>query len=196
MEIIRSDTRGAFQNDWLKSYHSFSFGDYYNPGRMGFSTLRVMNEDWVAAGGGFPMHGHRDMEIITYVLEGALSHQDSLGNGSTIQPGEVQRMSAGRGILHSEFNHAADAPVHLLQIWIQPKFKGIQPGYAQQAFPLAGRRGRLQLVASPDGRDGSLSINSDANVYACVLEAGESVRYTPAAGRAVYVQVARGELNK
>lgn len=194
MEIIRANARGAFQNDWLKSRHSFSFGDYYDPSRMGFSTLRVINEDWVAAGGGFSMHGHRDMEIITYVLDGALSHKDSLGNGDTIRPGDVQRMSAGRGILHSEFNHSADTPVHLLQIWIQPTVSGIQPSYAQQHFPLEGRRGRLQLVASPDGRDGSLSLNTDTNLYASVLQGGDSVSFTTSAGRALYVQVARGQL--
>lgn len=194
MEIIRANARGAFQNDWLKSRHSFSFGDYYDPSRMGFSTLRVINEDWVAAGGGFPMHGHRDMEIITYVLEGALSHKDSLGNGDTIRPGDVQHMSAGCGILHSEFNHSADTPVHLLQIWIQPTVSGIQPSYAQQHFPLEGRRGRLQLVASPNGRDGSLSLNTDTNLYASVLQGGDSVSFTTSAGRALYVQVARGQL--
>jgi len=194
MDIITADSRGAFKNGWLDSRHSFSFSEYYNPARMNFSTLRVINEDWVAAQGGFPMHGHRDMEIVTYVLDGALSHKDSLGNGSTMRPGDVQRMSAGRGILHSEFNHSAEEAVHLLQIWLLPRVTGIQPSYAQENFPLETRRGKLKLVASPAGRDGSLSMNTDANLYASVLEAGDTVRYANPASRAVYVQVARGEL--
>lgn len=194
MEIITSDSRGAFQNEWLNSRHSFSFGEYYNPERMGFSNLRVINEDRVAANGGFPTHGHQDMEIITYVLEGSLSHQDSLGNGSAIRPGDVQRMSAGRGIRHSEFNHSNTEPVHLLQIWILPKIRGIRPGYAQEHFPAAERRGQLKLVASPDGREGSLGMNADANLYASLLEPGDSIAYTNPPQRAVYVHVARGEL--
>ncbi|MEN9501355.1 MAG: hypothetical protein RI964_640 [Pseudomonadota bacterium] len=194
MERINADSRGTFKNEWLDSRHSFSFGEYYDPKRMGFSTLRVINEDWVAANGGFPMHGHRDMEIVTYVMEGALSHKDSLGNGSTIRPGDVQRMSAGRGILHSEFNHAADKTVHLLQIWLLPKFSGIQPNYAQAYFPLAERQGKLQLVVSEDGRDGSLSMNTDANLYASLLDSGSEVTYLVPAGRAAYIHVARGTL--
>ena len=194
MERINADSRGKFTNEWLDSRHSFSFGEYYDPKRMGFSTLRVINEDWVAANGGFPMHGHRDMEIVTYVMEGALSHKDSLGNGSTIRPGDVQRMSAGRGILHSEFNHAADKTVHLLQIWLLPKFSGIQPNYAQAYFPLAERQGKLQLVVSEDGRDGSLSMNTDANLYASILDSGSEVTYLVPAGRAAYIHVARGTL--
>jgi redox-sensitive bicupin YhaK (pirin superfamily) len=194
MERINADSRGKFTNEWLDSRHSFSFGEYYDPKRMGFSTLRVINEDWVAANGGFPMHGHRDMEIVTYVMEGALSHKDSLGNGSTIRPGDVQRMSAGRGILHSEFNHAADETVHLLQIWLLPKFSGIQPNYAQAYFPLAERQGKLQLVVSEDGRDGSLSMNTDANLYASILDSGSEVTYLVPAGRAAYIHVARGTL--
>lgn len=194
MERINADSRGKFTNEWLDSRHSFSFGEYYDPKRMGFSTLRVINEDWVAANGGFPMHGHRDMEIVTYVMEGALSHKDSLGNGSTIRPGDVQRMSAGRGILHSEFNHATDETVHLLQIWLLPKFSGIQPNYAQAYFPLAERQGKLQLVVSEDGRDGSLSMNTDANLYASILDSGSEVTYLVPAGRAAYIHVARGTL--
>lgn len=194
MEIIKSDSRGVFRNEWLDSRHSFSFGDYHDPNRMGFSTLRVINEDWIAADGGFPMHGHRDMEIITYVMEGALSHKDSLGNGSAIRPGDIQRMSAGRGILHSEFNHSDAEKVHLLQIWILPKFRGIQPGYAQAEFPLEERRGALQLVASLDGRDNSLSMNADTNLYASTLENGQSVTYAKPEKRAAYVHVAQGEL--
>ena len=194
MELIRADSRGAFTNDWLDSRHSFSFSDYYDAERMHFSSLRVINEDWVAAKGGFPMHGHRDMEIVTYVMEGALSHKDSLGNGSTIRPGDVQRMSAGRGILHSEFNHSETEAVHLLQIWLLPKFTGIQPGYAQEHFPLEQRRGKLQLLVSADGRDGSLQMNTDASLYASILVAGEQVTYLRPENRAVYVHVARGNL--
>ena len=194
MELIRADSRGAFTNDWLDSRHSFSFSDYYDAERMHFSSLRVINEDWVAAKGGFPMHGHRDMEIVTYVMKGALSHKDSLGNGSTIRPGDVQRMSAGRGILHSEFNHSETEAVHLLQIWLLPKFTGIQPGYAQEHFPLEQRRGKLQLLVSADGRDGSLQMNTDASLYASILVAGEQVTYLRPENRAVYVHVARGNL--
>lgn len=194
MELIRADSRGTFTNDWLDSRHSFSFGDYYDAERMHFSSLRVINEDWVAAKGGFPMHGHRDMEIVTYVMEGALSHKDSLGNGSTIHPGDVQRMSAGRGILHSEFNHSETEAVHLLQIWLLPKFTGIQPGYAQEHFPLEQRHGKLQLLVSADGHDGSLQMNTDANLYASILAAGEQVTYLRPESRAVYVHVARGSL--
>ncbi len=194
MEIISANSRGAFKNEWLDSRHSFSFGDYYDPNRMGFSTLRVINEDWIAANGGFPTHGHRDMEIITYVMQGALSHKDSIGNGSTIRPGDIQRMSAGRGILHSEFNHSTDKSVHLLQIWILPKFTGIQPGYAQAEYPLEERHGKLQLVASMDGRNGSLHMNTDASLYASILDANQQVQYVKPDNRAVYVHVARGEL--
>jgi hypothetical protein len=194
MERINANTRGAFTNEWLDSRHSFSFSEYHNPERMNFSSLRVINEDWVAAKGGFPMHGHRDMEIVTYVLEGALSHKDSLGNGSTIRPGDVQRMSAGRGILHSEFNHSPDESVHLLQIWMLPTLTGIQPSYAQEHFPLAQRRNTLQLLVSPDGRNGSLSMNTDTCLYASILENGATLSYTKPDNRAVYVHVARGQL--
>ena len=194
MELIRTDSRGVFTNDWLDSRHSFSFSDYYDAERMHFSSLRVINEDWVAAKGGFPMHGHRDMEIVTYVMKCALSHKDSLGNGSTIRPGDVQRMSAGRGILHSEFNHSETEAVHLLQIWLLPKFTGIQPGYAQEHFPLEQRRGKLQLLASADGHDGSLRMNTDANLYASILATGDRVTYLRPENRAVYVHVARGSL--
>lgn len=194
MERISADSRGTFTNEWLDSRHSFSFSEYYDPARMNFSALRVINEDWVAAQGGFPMHGHRDMEIVTYVMEGALSHKDSLGNGSTIRPGDVQRMSAGRGILHSEFNHSATDTVHLLQIWILPSVTGIQPSYAQEHFPLEQRRGKLQLLVSRDGHDGSLSMNTDTNLYASILAAGEQVTYVKPENRAVYVHVARGNL--
>lgn len=194
MERISANSRGAFTNEWLDSRHSFSFSEYHNPKRMNFSSLRVINEDWVAAKGGFPMHGHRDMEIVTYVMEGALSHKDSLGNGSTIRPGDVQRMSAGRGILHSEFNHSDTETVHLLQIWMLPTLTGIQPSYVQEHFPLTQRQGKLQLLVSPDGHDGSLSMNTDTNLYASILTAGETVSYTTPENRAVYVHVARGNL--
>ena len=194
MERISANSRGAFTNEWLDSRHSFSFSEYYNPERMNFSSLRVINEDWVAAKGGFPLHGHRDMEIVTYVMEGALSHKDSLGNGSTIRPGDVQRMSAGRGILHSEFNHSDTETVHLLQIWMLPTFTGIQPSYAQEHFPLAQRRNQLQLLVSPDGRDGSLSMNTDTNLYASILENGATISYVKPDNRAVYVHIARGQL--
>ena len=193
MEIIQANSRGSFRNDWLDSRHSFSFAEYYDPQRMGFSTLRVINEDWVAAKGGFPMHGHRDMEIITYVMSGVLAHKDSLGNGSTIRPGEIQRMSAGRGILHSEFN-AGDETLHLLQIWIRPSQAGIQPGYAQALFPLEQRYGKLQLLASNDGRDGSLTLHTDANLYASILHTGDQVEYHVPHQRSAYVHVAQGEL--
>lgn len=194
MEIISADSRGTFKNEWLDSRHSFSFGDYYDSDRMGFSTLRVINEDWIAAKGGFPMHGHRDMEIITYVMRGALSHKDSIGNGSTIRPGDIQRMSAGRGILHSEFNHSLDETVHLLQIWLLPKFTGIQPGYAQAEYPLRERRGKLQLVASMDGRNGSLHMNTDASLFASILENNQTVQYNTPENRSTYVHVAQGKL--
>lgn len=194
MEIISANSRGAFKNEWLDSRHSFSFGDYYDPNRMGFSTLRVINEDWIAAKGGFPTHGHRDMEIITYVMQGALSHKDSIGNGSTIRPGDIQRMSAGRGILHSEFNHSTDETVHLLQIWLLPKFTGIQPGYAQAEFPLEERRGKLQRVASMDGGNGSLRINTDASLFASILEKHQTVQYNTPGNRSTYVHVAQGKL--
>ena len=192
MERISADSRGAFTNEWLDSRHSFSFSEYYDPERMNFSSLRVINEDWVAAKGGFPMHGHRDMEIVTYVMEGALSHKDSLGNGSTIRPGDVQRMSAGRGILHSEFNHSARKRCICCKSGCCRQFTGIQPGYAQEHFPLEQRRGKLQLLVSPDGRDGSLSMNTDTCLYASILEAGETVSYEKPENRAVYVHVARG----
>lgn len=194
MNIISSSSRGTFQNEWLHSQHSFSFGDYYDPQRMGFSSLRVINEDWIAPNTGFPMHGHRDMEIITYVMQGELTHKDSLGNGSTIRSGEVQRMSAGRGILHSESNPSATERLHLLQIWIQPKQRGIPPGYTQQPFPLADRQGRLQLLASTDGRDDSLIMHSDAALYGGFLKAGENVQYQRPDQRSLYVHVARGTL--
>jgi quercetin 2,3-dioxygenase len=190
--VRKAEERGHANHGWLDSYHTFSFADYYDPEHMGFGPLRVINEDRVAPGTGFGTHGHRDMEIISYVLEGELEHKDNMGNGSVIRPGEVQRMSAGTGVLHSEHNASQREPVHFLQIWIQPKFTGIRPGYEQKAFSDAEKRGRLRLVASPDGRDGSVTIHQDAFVYSAVLAKGESADHTLAPGRKGYVQVARG----
>jgi quercetin 2,3-dioxygenase len=186
--------RGHADHGWLDTWHTFSFSDYYDPRFMGFRTLRVINEDFVAPGHGFPTHPHRDMEIITYVLQGALQHRDSLGTGSIIRPGEVQRMSAGTGVRHSEANPSAEEAVHLLQIWIEPAKKGIAPGYEQKAFGDAEKRGRLRLVASPDGADGSVTIHQDARVYATLLGPGQQAVHTLAAGRHAWLHVARGSL--
>ncbi len=190
--IRPSDERGVAEFGWLKSRHTFSFGHYYDPRHMGFRSLRVINDDWVAPGAGFDTHGHRDMEIVTYVLEGALEHKDSLGTGSVIRPGEVQRMTAGTGIMHSEFNHSKSEFVHLLQIWIEPERTGLVPGYEQREFALDERRGTLRLVASRDGRDGSVTIHQDAALYAAVLAADESVSHELAPGRHAWLHVARG----
>ena len=187
--------RGRAQFGWVDSYHTFSFGDYHDPEQMGFRDLRVINEDWVQPGQGFPTHPHREMEIITYVLEGALEHKDSLGTGSVIRPGEVQVMSAGTGIRHSEFNASKTDPVHLLQIWILPGTQGIQPRYDQRSFPEIERRGKLRLVVSRDGRDGALSIHSDARVYAASLDAVGGVTHRLAPGRGAWLQVARGAVS-
>lgn len=192
MRIRRSEERGPAEFGWLSSRHSFSFGEYYDPNHMGFGDLRVINEDHVAPGAGFPMHGHRDMEIVTYVLEGALEHKDSMGNGEVMRPGDVQHMTAGTGVMHSEFNPSPAEPVHLLQIWILPDRAGHTPGYQQTHFPVDDRRDRLRLVVSGDGRDGSLKINQDADLYAGVLGPGTTVSHTPAAGRRLWLQVARG----
>src|SRR3954454_18528772 len=172
--IRKASERGHTDFRWLDSWHTFSFGDYMDSDHMGFHSLRVINDDKVAAGGGFPTHPHRDMEIITYVLSGALEHKDSLGTGEVLRPGEVQRMTAGTGIRHSEFNPSPTEPVHLLQIWLTPDRRGLTPSYEQTAFPEAERRGRWRLVASNDGRDGSVTIHQDADVYATLLEPGES----------------------
>jgi quercetin 2,3-dioxygenase len=190
--IRHGDERGASVYDWLDSRHTFSFDRYHDPRHMGFRSLRVINDDRVAPGAGFPRHGHRDMEILTYMLEGVLEHKDSTGTGSTISPGEVQRMSAGTGILHSEYNHSKTEPVHLLQIWILPERKGIVPGYDQRTFAPEGKRARLQLIASHDGRDGSLTMHQDASVYAALVESGEKVAHQIAPGRHAWLQVARG----
>jgi redox-sensitive bicupin YhaK (pirin superfamily) len=184
--------RGHTDMGWLDSWHSFSFGDYEDYDHMGFHALRVINDDRVAPGAGFPTHPHRDMEIITWVLSGALEHKDSLGTGSVIRAGDVQRMTAGTGILHSEFNPSQTDGVHLLQIWIYPEKRGLKPGYAQQSFPAAERKGRFKLVASRDGRDGSLSFHQDASVYVAALGAGQRTTHQLAPGRAAWVQVATG----
>ena len=189
--------RGHADHGWLDSWHSFSFADYHDPAHMGFGPLRVINEDRVRPGMGFGTHGHRDMEIVSYVLDGQLAHRDSMGNGSVVVPGDVQRMSAGRGVTHSEFNPSASDGVHFLQIWIEPRQRGVQPGYEQKRFSVAQKQGRLRLVASPDGADGSVRIHQDAWVYASVLDGGDVVSYALPAGHKAYVHVARGavELN-
>jgi quercetin 2,3-dioxygenase len=192
--IRRADERGHADHGWLDTRHTFSFADYHDPRFMGFSELRVINEDRVAPGGGFPTHGHRDMEIISYVLEGALRHRDSLGTGSVIRPGEVQRMSAGTGVRHSEANASSTEPVHFYQIWIEPSARGIAPGYEQKVVSDADKRGRLRLIASPDGRDESVSIHQDAHVYASALAPGQQIVHAPAAGRRAWVQVVRGSV--
>ena len=191
----KADKRGFFDHRWLQTYHTFSFGDYYDPSFMGFSTLRVINEDFVRGGRGFPTHGHRDMEIITYILEGALEHRDSMGNGSIIRPGDVQRMSAGTGVMHSEANPSRDESVHLLQIWILPKTHGLEPGYEQKAFSADEKQGRLRLIASEDARDGSVTIHQDASVYASVLDKDQEVSHELAPGRHAWIQVARGAVS-
>jgi len=192
MEIRRSQDRGRASHGWLDSLHSFSFADYHDPAHMGFGALRVINEDRVQPGMGFGTHGHRDMEIVSYVLDGALEHKDSMGNGSVIRPGNVQRMSAGTGVMHSEYNPSATEPVHFLQIWIQPGVRGIAPGYEEKHFADADKRGRLRLIASPDGRDGSVTIHQDALVFAGLFDAGEAATHALAPGRRAYVHVARG----
>jgi quercetin 2,3-dioxygenase len=192
--LRRSSERGHFDHGWLNTYHSFSFDQYYDPRYMGFRQLRVINEDFVAPGRGFPTHGHRDMEIITYVLEGALQHEDSMGNGSIIRPGDVQRMTAGTGVRHSEKNASADARVHLLQIWILPETVGLEPGYEQKAFAEDERRGQLRLIASNDGRDGSVTVHQDVSVFASILGDGEGVRYDMDQARYGWIQVARGSV--
>lgn len=195
MIVIRpADERGKADHGWLQSRHTFSFADYHDRRHMGFGALRVINEDRVAPGAGFGTHPHRDMEIISYVLDGALEHKDSIGTGSVIRPGDVQRMSAGTGILHSEYNASKTDPVHFLQIWILPEAVGLRPGYEQTAFPEEERRGRLRLVASPDGRDGSLTIHQDVDLFASVLEPGGKVRLDLRPGRHAWVQVARGSV--
>lgn len=192
--IRPAQERGVANFRWLDSRHTFSFGEYFDPGYMGFASLRVINEDKIAPAQGFPTHGHRDMEIVTYVLKGALQHQDSLGTGSIIRPGDVQRMSAGKGILHSEYNASKTDPVHLLQIWLLPEEKGIAPSYEQKTFSEEEKRGQLRLVGSRDGRDGSITIHQDVDLYASRLEVDDQVTHALMDGRAVWLQVARGAL--
>jgi quercetin 2,3-dioxygenase len=190
--VRKAEERGRSKIDWLDSRHTFSFGEYHDRRFMGFRALRVINDDRVAPAAGFPTHGHRDMEIISYVLDGKLEHRDSLGTGSTIVPGDVQRMSAGSGVRHSEYNPSPDEPVRFLQIWILPEQEGIAPGYEQRAFPAAETRGRLRLVAARDGREGAVTVHQDVAVWAARLDAGERARHELAAGRHAWVQVARG----
>lgn len=192
--VRKSSERGHFDHGWLNTYHTFSFDQYYDPRFMGFRSLRVINEDFVAPARGFPTHAHRDMEIITYILEGALEHRDSMGNGSTIRPGDVQRMSAGTGVRHSEANPSQTESVHLLQIWIVPAEQSIAPGYEQTSFTEDERHGRLKLVASSDGREGSVTIHQDASLYASLLGESQEVTHELAAGRSAWVQVARGSV--
>jgi redox-sensitive bicupin YhaK (pirin superfamily) len=194
IHIRKSEERGRANHGWLDTHFTFSFADYYDPEHVHFRTLRVMNDDRVAGGGGFPMHPHRDMEIVTYVLEGALEHRDSMGNGSMIKPGDIQYMSAGTGVTHSEFNASRTEPVHLYQIWMLPWEKGLNPAYNQKNFSEAEKRGKLRLVASPDGRDGSVKIRQDNELFATVLGAGESVKHALKHERHAYVQVARGSV--
>ncbi len=195
MELRKSAERGFADHGWLKSYHSFSFAEYYDRRHMGFGPLRVINEDRVAAGMGFGTHGHRDMEIISYVLDGELAHKDSMGNGSSIKPGDVQRMSAGTGVTHSEYNHAKDRTTHFLQIWIQPSVTGIAPSYEEKHFADESKQGRLRLIASPDGRDGSVLIHQDAYVFAGRFDGTERATHAITGGRLGYVHVARGKVS-
>jgi quercetin 2,3-dioxygenase len=194
INLRKSQDRGHADHGWLKSYHSFSFADYHDPRHMGFGNLRVINEDRIAPGTGFGTHAHRDMEIVSYVLDGAIAHKDSMNNSSSIVPGEVQRMSAGTGVRHSEFNHAPDKTTHFLQIWILPDRPGIAPGYEQKAFSAADKRGTLKLVASPDGRDGSVTIHADASIYAGLFDGAERTELALNNKRLAYVHVARGNV--
>jgi redox-sensitive bicupin YhaK (pirin superfamily) len=191
----RAADRGHANHGWLDSRHTFSFGSYYDPQHMGLSNLRVINDDTVAPGGGFAPHGHHDMEIISYVLDGALEHRDSMDNGSVIRPGDVQRMSAGTGVTHSEYNPSSTEPVHFLQIWLEPNRLGVEPAYDQRHFPAEQRRGRLALLVSPDGRDDSIATHQDTLLYGTLLDAGEEVSYRLPAGRKAYIHLARGRLS-
>jgi redox-sensitive bicupin YhaK (pirin superfamily) len=192
LTIRKADERGHFDHGWLNTYHTFSFAEYYDPAYLGFRALRVINEDRVQPGRGFPTHAHNDMEILSFVLDGALEHKDSMGNGSIIRPGEVQRMSAGTGVRHSEYNPSKDAPVHFLQIWILPERHGLAPSYEQKPFAEADTRNRLRVIASPDGRDGAVTIHQDVEVYLARLDAGHDVVQSLRAHRHGWVQVARG----
>ena len=195
LSIRKSQDRGYADHGWLKSYHSFSFAGYYDPAHMGWGNLRVINEDRIDAGAGFGKHGHRDMEIVSYVLSGELAHQDSLGNIKGIPPGDVQRMSAGTGVRHSEFNHAPDATTHLLQIWIEPNVTGVAPSYEQKTFADVEKQGVLRLVASPDGSRGSVTLNADARLYAGLFDGTQSATLALAPARKSYVHLVRGELS-
>ena len=194
IKVRASKERGHADHGWLDTYHTFSFADYYDPSQMGFRTLRVINEDRVAPGRGFDTHPHRDMEIITIVLAGALAHKDSMGTSSVIRPGEVQRMSAGTGVKHSEFNHSAQEPVHLYQIWILPSQKGSTPSYEQKSFPVAEKKNNLRLVASQDGREGSVTVHQDVTLYDCALDKGKEVTHQLKKGRGAWVQVKNGQI--
>jgi len=192
--IRKAKERGHFDHGWLDTYHTFSFDQYHDPAHMHFHSLRVINEDSVAAAHGFPTHSHRDMEIITYILAGALEHRDSMGNGSVIRPGDVQRMTAGTGVSHSEFNPSPSEPCHLLQIWIMPNARNLTPGYEQKFFADDERQGKLRLIASPAGADGAVSINQDARVYASLLDAGQSLNHVIDQNRSAWLQLARGSV--
>jgi quercetin 2,3-dioxygenase len=192
--VRKSQERGHFDHGWLNTYFTFSFADYYDPKHIHFRTLRVLNDDRVAPGEGFPTHPHRDMEIVTYVLDGALEHRDSMGSGSVIRPGDVQYMSAGTGVTHSEFNASEEEPVHMLQIWMFPEKQGLKPAYGQKNFSADEKRGKLRLLVSPDGRDGSIKIRQNNELYATVLDKGEAVRHELKLDRHAYVQVARGSV--
>jgi redox-sensitive bicupin YhaK (pirin superfamily) len=195
IQVRKAAERGHFDHGWLDTYHTFSFGEYYDPAHMGFRSLRVINDDRVDPGQGFGMHGHRDMEIVTYVLEGALQHKDSMGNGSIIKPGELQRMTAGTGVRHSEFNPSDKEGVHLYQIWLLPERKGLEPSYEELALEEEEKRGRFRLVASPNGADGSLTIHQDARLYLATLLPGQKVAHQIERGRAAWLQVLRGTVN-
>ena len=192
LEVRKSADRGRAHHGWLKSSHSFSFADYFDTRHSGFGPLLVINEDEVAPGRGFGTHGHRDMEITSHMLDGTLAHEDSMGNGSALRYGDVQRMSAGTGVRHSEFNHSSDEPVHFLQIWIEPKFKGIAPSYEEKHFDVASKTGQLRLIVSPDGRNGSVTVNRDACLYVSILGGTDAIEYLLKPGRIAYVHAVRG----
>ena len=194
IKIRKAEDRGHFDFGWLNTYHTFSFGEYYDPKHTRFGTLRVINEDFVQPGHGFPTHGHRDMEIVTYILEGALQHRDSMGTGSIIRRGDAQRMSAGTGVMHSEANPSTEAPVHLLQIWIFPREQDLQPEYEEKKFSDDEKRNRLRLIVSPDGTDGSVRIHQDAKIFASLLDQGQQVEHELSNGRDAWLQVAAGSV--
>jgi len=195
IDVIPSDSRGVADHGWLKSKHTFSFADYHNPSMMGFAKLRVVNEDWIEPGKGFGTHPHRDMEIVTYMIDGALEHKDSMGNGSVIRPGELQRMTAGTGVMHSEFNHSTDDMAHLLQIWILPERNGLEPGYEQKLFPGEEKHNQWRLVGSRDGRGGSLTIHQDVSLYSTVLDSNTEIDFSFEGRRRGFLQVVRGTVD-